>query len=69
MNIAILGGGNLGKAIARGLAQAGFLDKGKITVTDKYLNQLNELRESGVELSEDNHKAIWRYNLSSWIVF
>jgi len=58
MNIAILGGGNLGKAIARGLAQAGFLNKGKITVTDKYLSQLNELRESGVELSDDNHKAI-----------
>ena len=41
MNIAILGGGNLGKAIARGLAQAGFLAKGKITVTDKYIAQLD----------------------------
>ena len=58
MNIVILGGGNLGKAMARGLAQAGFLSKGKITLTNKQIGWMDELKGSGVELSDDNLKAI-----------
>ncbi|MFY0652882.1 MAG: pyrroline-5-carboxylate reductase [Cyclobacteriaceae bacterium] len=58
MKIAILGGGNLGKAMAKGLAQAGFLDKGKITLTNKHIHWMDELKDSGVELSDDNHKAV-----------
>jgi len=58
MNIAILGGGNLGKAISRGLAQAGFLDKGIITLTNKKISWMEELEGSGINLSEDNHKAV-----------
>lgn len=58
MNIAILGGGNLGKAMARGLAQAGFLDKGTITLTNKQVSWMEELEGSGVDLTDDNQKAI-----------
>ncbi len=58
MNIAILGGGNLGKAMAKGLAQGGFLEKGKITLTNKHLHLMEELQGSGIILSDNNQEAI-----------
>jgi len=58
MNIAILGGGNLGKAIARGLAQAGFIKKGKITLTNKHISLMDELKGSEIQLSSNNQEAI-----------
>ncbi len=56
--IAILGGGNIGKAIAKGLLASGEFPADKLTVTDLNLRYLEDLEELGIAVSTDNIKAV-----------
>ena len=56
--IAIIGGGNLGIAIAEGLIKSSFAKASDITVTRRTLARLHELREKGVNTTDDNDAAI-----------
>jgi pyrroline-5-carboxylate reductase len=56
-NIAIIGGGNLGTAIATGLINSGFITADKITVTKRNILTLAPLQSAGVTVSSDNLKA------------
>ena len=57
-NIAIIGGGNLGAAIAEGLIKSKFVSADKITITRRNLEALNELKKAGANVTSDNAKAI-----------
>ncbi|KPL16137.1 MAG: pyrroline-5-carboxylate reductase [Bacteroides sp. SM23_62] len=56
--IAILGGGNIGKAIVRGLLASGKYPAENLVVTDLNLHYLDDLREDGINLTTDNNKAV-----------
>ncbi len=56
--IAIIGGGNLGVAIAEGLIKSQFVNPKDITVTRRNLELLQPLKSLGVETTSDNAKAI-----------
>ena len=56
--IAIIGGGNLGTAIAEGLIQSGFVLPGHILITKRNLSTLRYLEEKGVLVSNDNAEAL-----------
>ncbi len=56
--IAIIGGGNLGTAIAEGLLKSGFAKPAQITITRRTLSRLDELKAKGVTVTSDNALAI-----------
>ncbi|WP_143309419.1 pyrroline-5-carboxylate reductase [Chitinophaga vietnamensis] len=56
--IAIIGGGNLGSAIAQGLLKSGFSKAGDIIVTKRNTGTLGALQEAGVQIERDNAKAV-----------
>jgi pyrroline-5-carboxylate reductase len=56
--IAIIGGGNLGIAIAEGLLKSGFATPEQITVTRRTLTRLQALKEKGVTVTGNNQAAI-----------
>lgn len=56
--IAIIGGGNLGSAIAQGVLKSGFASAGDIIITKRNVSTLAGLRELGVQTETDNAKAI-----------
>lgn len=56
--IAIIGGGNLGAAIAEGLIKSNFVEAGSITVTRRNLDPLLPLKSLGVHITRDNHEAV-----------
>jgi pyrroline-5-carboxylate reductase len=56
--ITILGGGNLGAAIAEGLLKSGFAKPNQLTVTRRNLDRLQHLKEKGVTTTSDNAAAI-----------
>ncbi|HRP56017.1 pyrroline-5-carboxylate reductase [Agriterribacter sp.] len=56
--IAIIGGGNLGTAIAEGLIQSGFVLPGHILITKRNVSTLRHLEEKGVLVSNDNAEAL-----------
>ena len=56
--IAILGGGNIGKAIANGLLNSGKYSPNDLIITDINIGQLIELKEKGVEIMADNTQAV-----------
>jgi pyrroline-5-carboxylate reductase len=56
MNIAILGGGNLGKSIAQGLLENNYAPA-NITITRNRIELLNNLKEKGVHVSNNNIEA------------
>jgi pyrroline-5-carboxylate reductase len=55
--IAIIGGGNLGTAIAQGLIQSGFTIPGNIIITKRNTKTLSGLAEKGVLVSDNNSEA------------
>jgi pyrroline-5-carboxylate reductase len=57
-NIAIIGGGNLGTAIADGLLKSKFCKPKEITITKRNLSTLSDLKEKGVNISSDNAEAV-----------
>jgi pyrroline-5-carboxylate reductase len=56
--IAIIGGGNLGTAIAEGLIKSGFVKAEHIIVTKRNIRSLKFLEEKGVMISDDNQEAV-----------
>jgi len=55
--IAIIGGGNLGTAIAEGLISSGFILPQDIIITKRHLITLDHLHQEGVNISTDNNEA------------
>lgn len=62
-NIAILGGGNLGTAIAGGLVRAGLSENYAITVTRRKVELLEPLKASGIMVTSDNREAVRKSSL------
>jgi len=56
--IAIIGGGNLGTAIAEGLIQSGFVLPKHIIITKRNVSTLHQLERKGVLVSDDNNEAV-----------
>ena len=56
--IAIIGGGNLGTAIAEGLIQSGFVSPKHILITKRKTHTLHELERKGVLISDKNEEAV-----------
>jgi pyrroline-5-carboxylate reductase len=56
--IGIIGGGNLGMAIAEGLIQSGFIQPGHILITRRSVEQLHALERKGVMVSAHNEDAL-----------
>ena len=63
--IAIIGGGNLGTAIAEGLINSGFVLPHELIVTKRNIDTLKPLAERGVNITNDNLEAVKN---SSWII-
>ena len=56
--IAIIGGGNLGTAIAEGLIKSKFCKPADITITKRNVTTLDHLVKKGVMITSDNNAAI-----------
>ena len=56
--IAIIGGGNLGTAIAEGLLKSKFSKAADITVTKRNTSTLKSLKDKGVNITDDNSAAV-----------
>jgi pyrroline-5-carboxylate reductase len=56
--IAIIGGGNLGSAIAEGLIASNFVNAADIVITKRNLDTLTALQEKGVVVMSDNLQAV-----------
>src|SRR3989337_2677738 len=56
--IAIIGGGNLGAAIAAGLIKSKFISAEDLTVTRRNVEALSDLKALGVKVTSDNKAAI-----------
>jgi pyrroline-5-carboxylate reductase len=56
--IAIIGGGNLGTAIAEGLIKSKFAQANQLIVTRRNTNALKDLAAKGVEVLSDNSAAV-----------
>ncbi|GAC1431217.1 MAG: pyrroline-5-carboxylate reductase [Chitinophagaceae bacterium] len=56
--IAIIGGGNLGTAIAEGLIQSGFILPGHIIITKRNVSTLQHFEKKGVLVSDNNEEAL-----------
>jgi pyrroline-5-carboxylate reductase len=63
MNIAIIGGGNLGTAIATGLVASKFAKGSDITVTKRNLATIEYLKKAGIKISNDNQKSIQKADI------
>lgn len=57
-SIAIIGGGNLGAAIAEGLIKSQFVKPDQIHITRRTVDRLSELKSRGAHVSSDNALAI-----------
>lgn len=58
MNITIIGGGNLGSAMATGLIASNFIKASNITLTKRNLQTIEHLKKLGIKTSSDNQKSI-----------
>ena len=56
--IAIIGGGNLGTAIAEGLVKSGFTLPEHIMVTKRNIATIRHLEEKGILVGDDNREAV-----------
>ncbi|MFT6960751.1 MAG: pyrroline-5-carboxylate reductase [Flammeovirgaceae bacterium] len=57
MKITIIGGGNLGVAIAEGMVESQFITAENITVTRRKLSKISHLGELGIQLLSSNSEA------------
>lgn len=62
-NITIIGGGNLGRAIAEGLMASKFVKATQLTVTRRKIELLADLSEQGVRVISENTKAVSEANI------
>jgi len=63
--IAIIGGGNLGTAIAEGLISSGFILPEHIIITKRNIATLKSLEEKGVLVSNNNVEAV---QYADWVI-
>ncbi len=63
--IAIIGGGNLGSAIAEGLISSGFIDATNIIITKRNIATLEPLQQKGVQVTNNNTEAIAQ---AAWVI-
>lgn len=56
--ITIIGGGNLGKAIAEGLLSTSFCKPNDLTITKRNISDLSDFKSKGVSILNDNKLAI-----------
>jgi pyrroline-5-carboxylate reductase len=56
--IAIIGGGNLGTAIAEGLLKSKFSKPSELVVTKRNTTTLKGLKEKGIEITSENAEAV-----------
>lgn len=56
--IAIIGGGNMGSAIAEGLLKSGFSQPEDLIITKRKVDTLQHLIDQGVTVQTDNHAAV-----------
>jgi pyrroline-5-carboxylate reductase len=61
--IAIIGGGNLGTAIAEGLLKSNFSVPADIIITKRNVSTLHALEDKGVQVSNDNSHAVSQSDL------
>lgn len=66
--IAILGAGNLGFSIAKGLLASGLVGKDKLVLTEKNPKRLEALVDDGFNAMEDNVKAIEQSDIVMLVV-
>lgn len=57
-NITIIGGGNLGRAIAEGLLSGDLIKPENITVTRRKIHLLDDLKEKGIITTDNNIEAV-----------
>ncbi|HTE00193.1 MAG TPA: NAD(P)-binding domain-containing protein, partial [Mucilaginibacter sp.] len=57
-NIAILGSGNIGLSLAKGLVKAGIYQPGQITLTRRNVKALAPLADIGYNVTADNSEAV-----------
>lgn len=57
-NIAILGGGNIGISIAKGLQSSKLFDEKNIYITRRRVELINDLKSSGFWITTDNKEAV-----------
>src|SRR5690348_5664736 len=58
VKIAILGGGNLGAAIARGVVKSKLTTPSSITITRRHLPKLEQFKFDGYNVTTDNQAAV-----------
>lgn len=56
--VAILGGGHIGRAIARGLAASGSYSASDVIITRRNVSLLDDLKEQGFVIQKDNRDAV-----------
>ena len=61
--IAIIGGGNLGSAIAEGLIKSKFISPANLTITRRNVDALADLKSQGVNVISDNRVAVQNCNV------
>lgn len=61
--IAILGGGNIGMSLAKGLTKAGKFNFKDITITRRNKSRLDEISKEGFNVSFDNAEAVAKADL------
>lgn len=59
-NLTIIGAGNIGRAIAVGLATSGRLERGDIILTRRHIHHLADLAAEGFQTQSDNRDAARR---------
>lgn len=57
-NIAILGGGNLGTSLAKGLIHSGLISHESLIITEKRDSRLAFLKSQGFRVTDDNRQAV-----------
>ena len=63
MKIAIIGGGNLGTAIAEGLIKSKFCKAADIAITKRNITTLKALSDKGVFVTNNNNEAVKKSDL------
>jgi len=58
MNIAILGSGNIGLSLAKGLVKSDYCKAEQIILTRRNISNLAEYSAQGYQVTADNHKAV-----------
>ena len=62
-HVAIIGTGNIGRAMALGLADAGRFQPPEIILTRRNVDRLEELKQRGFQTQTDNRDAVQRADL------